>query len=174
MFHLHKKNQKGRVLLANNDVMGSWSENKFSRHTGEQQKLSWFSDNVMEEQPTCFICITYQGKPNGSVLLTNEWFTEQLEWTQILPMTKCTGEQQNSQIKYGGMIHMFHLYNLPRKQNGMQWTVSKRRMYEVVGTNTKISPIQKLMYTGHSANITKNCPNFWMQWWRNYLYVSLI
>ena len=30
-------------------------------------------NKVMEEQSTRFICIAYQGKHNGSVLLTNEW-----------------------------------------------------------------------------------------------------
>ena len=48
----------------------------------------------MEEQSARFFCIIYQGKHNGSVLLTNKWYTEQLEWTQILPMAKCIGEQQ--------------------------------------------------------------------------------
>ena len=42
----------------------------------------------MEEQFTCFIYITYQGKQNGSVLLTNERCTEQMEQTQILSHTK--------------------------------------------------------------------------------------
>ena len=46
----------------------------------------------MEKQFTRFICI--RGKQNGSVLGTNEWCTEQLEWKQILPMAKCTGELQ--------------------------------------------------------------------------------
>ena len=50
----------------------------------------------MEKQFTRFICITYWGKQNGSVLGTNEWCTEQLEQKKILPMAKCTGELQKS------------------------------------------------------------------------------
>ena len=62
--------------------------------TGEQQKLPQVLDRAMEEQSTHFIYITYSGKLNSSVLLTNEQCMEQLEWTQILPMAKCTSEQQ--------------------------------------------------------------------------------
>ena len=54
---------------------------------------------LIEEQSTCFFCITCQGKHSGSVLLTNEWNTEQLEWTQILPMAKCTGLGTGEQQK---------------------------------------------------------------------------
>jgi len=43
----------------------------------------------MEEQFTHFVSITYQGKQNGSILLTNKQCTEQLEQTQILSMAKC-------------------------------------------------------------------------------------
>ena len=49
----------------------------------------------MEEQFTPLICLTYQGKQNGSVLSTNNQFTEQLEQTQILPMAKCMGRTAN-------------------------------------------------------------------------------
>jgi len=45
----------------------------------------------MEKQFTHFICITYQGKQNGSVISTNNQCTELLERTQILPMAKCMG-----------------------------------------------------------------------------------
>ena len=38
-----------------------------------------------------FICVTHQEKQNGSILLTNEWCTAQLEQTQILPIQKCMG-----------------------------------------------------------------------------------
>ena len=40
----------------------------------------------MEEQSTHLICVTYQGKHNGTVLLTNEPCTEQVEQTQTLPI----------------------------------------------------------------------------------------
>jgi len=53
-------------------------------------------NKVIEEQSKCLFCKIYQGKHNGSVLLTNERYTEQLEQTQILPMAKCTAEQQKS------------------------------------------------------------------------------
>ena len=79
----------------------------------------------MEEQSTRFICITYQGKQNGSVLLTNKQCMEQLEQTQILPHTKCTCQTANiSKIVLtfdwgiGVTIYMFHLFNLPREA---QW-----------------------------------------------------
>ena len=49
---------------------------------------------AIEEQSICFICTTYQRKHNGSIFLTIECCTEQLEQTQILPMAKCTGKQQ--------------------------------------------------------------------------------
>ena len=48
-------------------------------------------NEVIEEQSTRIFCKIYQGKHNGSVLLTNEQYTEQLEQTQIVPMEKCTG-----------------------------------------------------------------------------------
>ena len=51
---------------------------------------------MTEEQPTRFICITYQGKQNGSAILTNKRCMEQLEQTQFLVMAKYTGEQQKS------------------------------------------------------------------------------
>ena len=54
----------------------------------KQQKLAKLSNRAMEEQLTCFICITYQGKQNGSVLLPNdhEIHTEQMKQTQTLPI----------------------------------------------------------------------------------------
>ena len=48
-------------------------------------------NKAMEEQSTHFIWITYQGKQNGSILLTNECCMEQFEQPQILSMTKCMG-----------------------------------------------------------------------------------
>jgi len=47
--------------------------------TGVQQKLPQVLDRAMEEQSTHFICITYSGKLNSSVLLTNERCMEQLD-----------------------------------------------------------------------------------------------
>ena len=55
--------------------------------TGRQQKSPKLLNRKMEEQSTHFICITHQGKHNGSVLLTNERYTEQLEQTQTLVWT---------------------------------------------------------------------------------------
>ena len=49
----------------------------------------------MEEQFKHLICLTYQGKQNGNVLLTNNQCMEQLERTQILPMAKCMGRTAN-------------------------------------------------------------------------------
>ena len=42
-----------------------------AKYTGEQQKLPQVLSKVMGKQSTLFICITYQGKQNGSALLTN-------------------------------------------------------------------------------------------------------
>jgi len=54
--------------------------------------------------------MTYQGKHNGSALLTNERYMEQLEQTQILPMTKCIGEQQKLPqiLSKAKKIHSLH------------------------------------------------------------------
>ena len=53
--------------------------------TGKLQKSPQLLSKAMEEQ---FTHLTYQGKRNGSVVLTNNQCTEQLERTQILP-TPC-------------------------------------------------------------------------------------
>ena len=74
--------QNGSVLLTNKQCTEQlkWKQILFiAKYTGEQQKSPKLLDKAMEEQFTCFICITYEGKQNGSVLLTNEWSTEQLE-----------------------------------------------------------------------------------------------
>ena len=52
---------------------------------------------MIEEQSTFCFCIAYQGKHNGSVLLTNEQYTEQLEQTQILPIKNVRAAQQMHQ-----------------------------------------------------------------------------
>jgi len=76
----------------------------------------------MEKQSTHFICITYQGKQNGSVLLTNKWYLKQLERTQILPIQNEWGHTENVVKNHpnfdcgdGETIYMFYLYNLPRE-----------------------------------------------------------
>jgi len=66
-----------------NNVLSSWSEQKFPKMYSKQQKSPQLLNKAMGEQSTCFICITYQGKQNGSVLLTNEQL-DQLERTQTL------------------------------------------------------------------------------------------
>ena len=38
--------------------------------------------------------LIYQGKQNGSVLITNKQYMEQFERTQILPVSKSTAKQQ--------------------------------------------------------------------------------
>ena len=63
-----------------NDVWSSWSENKFFLWQNVQaiykNRLNWLSSKVMEEQFTRLICLTYQGKQNGSVVSTNNQCTE--------------------------------------------------------------------------------------------------
>jgi len=75
----------------------------------------------MEEQFIRFICLTYQGKQNGSVLSTNNQCMEQLERTQILPMQNVWAAQQISlkiiltiDCRNRETIYMINLYNLPR------------------------------------------------------------
>ena len=63
--------------------------------TEEQQKLPSLLSKAMDKQFTRFICITYQGKQNGSVVSTNNQCTEWLQRTQILPMAKCMGSTAN-------------------------------------------------------------------------------
>ena len=47
-------------------------EGNMAKCTREQQKSPLLLSKVMEKQFTRFICITYQGKQDGSVLGTNE------------------------------------------------------------------------------------------------------
>jgi len=73
----------------------------------------------MEKQSTCFICITYQGKQNDSVLLTNEQFTEQLEQTQTLSIQNVLATQEyrlpkiilTFECDHGETFFTFYLYN---------------------------------------------------------------
>ena len=46
-------------------------------------KFVYTFDTVMDKQSTCFICIIYPGKHNGTVFLTYGACTEQLEWKEI-------------------------------------------------------------------------------------------
>ena len=55
--------------------------------TDEQQKLPQLSNKVMKKQSTRFICIIYPGMHNGTLLLTYESRTEQLDRKQILGQT---------------------------------------------------------------------------------------
>ena len=85
-------------------------------------KITLTLSKAMEKQSTCFICITYLGKQNGTILLTLKWWTEQLEWIQILPLTNCMGHTANITKNHpnfwlgnGETIYTFHLYNLPKE-----------------------------------------------------------
>jgi len=79
----------------------------------------------MEEKSTGFI-FTYQGNQNSSVLSTNEWFTEQLERTQILPIQNVWAAQQILSkivitfdcILNGETIYLFHCIIYPKKHDG--------------------------------------------------------
>ena len=59
-----------------NDVLSSWSENKFFLWQNVQEKIAITSIKAMEEQFTHLICLIYQGKQNGSVVSTNNQCTE--------------------------------------------------------------------------------------------------
>ena len=64
------------------NVQSSWSEQKIPPHKicGKySQQSSYLLNVVIKKQSTCFIYIIYPGKYNGTVLLTHEACTKQLE-----------------------------------------------------------------------------------------------
>ena len=70
---------------------------------------------MIEEQLTCFICKSYRGKQNGSVVecTCNKCTLHETVIAKTIPQTAKiaqTFEQSN-----GGTINTFHLYNLLRK-----------------------------------------------------------
>jgi len=69
------------------DVWSSWSERKFSHRPHRKYVALTFECGDIKKQSTLFICITYQGKQNGTVLLTSEEHSKQPEWKQILDQT---------------------------------------------------------------------------------------
>ena len=96
-FYIYQGKYNASVLLTNEQ----YTEHTYvflpmAKCTGEQQELPKLSSKAMEKQSTCFVCITYQGKQNSCVLLTNEWFTEQLEWTKMFPWQNVRVNQSSS------------------------------------------------------------------------------
>ena len=74
-----------------NGVQCSWSKDKFFLCKNVQVNSKNFRTFQTEQWRNC---ITYQGKQNGSVLLTNEQCTEQSEQTQTLPIQDVWTAQQ--------------------------------------------------------------------------------
>ena len=87
----------------------------------------------MEEQSTHCICITHKGKQNGIALLTNERCTEQLEWTQILPLWQYVHVQANSKkssnkaIEEQSACFIYVYYSL--RETEWQFTFNKHRAF---------------------------------------------
>ena len=85
--------QNGSALLQMNDVWSIWSEHKF---------FLWQNVQVnCKNRPNFHIKqwrnnSHYLEKNNDSVLLTNEWYTEQLERAKILPIQNVWATQQIS------------------------------------------------------------------------------
>jgi len=113
--------------------------------TGGQQKSPQVLSKAMEDQSTRFICITYWGKQNGRVLLTNKQCTEQLKLTQILLWQNAQAPSKN-RFKFRTEEQTTHFICISHQG---KWNGSVLLMYGAVGGNTN-SPHRKCV--AHRAN----------------------